>query len=55
MDYIIRFVHYLVDMGKDVFKKSAEIDVRARKMCSLKCGSTENKKPKENDNSGDDG
>ena len=28
------------------FFKSAEIDVRARKMCSLKLGSTENKKPK---------
>ena len=26
--------------------KSAEIDARARKMCSLKFGSTENKKPK---------
>ena len=29
-----------------MFLKSAEIDVRARKMCSLKFGTTENKKPK---------
>ena len=29
-----------------LFLKSAENDVRARKMCSLKFGSTENKKPK---------
>ena len=29
-----------------MFLKNAEIDVRARKMCSLKFGSTENKKPK---------
>ena len=36
----------LVYMCYDVFFKSAEIDVRARKMCSLKLGSTENKKPK---------
>ena len=39
-------------MCYDVFKESAEIDVRARKMCSLKLGSKE--KNKENDNSGDD-
>ena len=35
------------------FLKSDEIDVRARKMCSQKFGSTENKKP-QTDNSGDD-
>ena len=29
-----------------MFLKSAEIDVRARKMCSQKFGSTENKKQK---------
>ena len=28
------------------FKKSDKIDVQARKMCSLKFGSTEKKKPK---------
>ena len=33
-------------MCYDVWKKGAEIDVRAMKMCSLKFGSTENKKPK---------
>jgi len=37
-----------------MFEKSAEMDVRARKMCSLKFGGTENKRPKENDNCGDD-
>jgi len=31
-------------MGYDVLKKSAEIDVRARKMCFLKFGSTEKTK-----------
>ena len=33
--------------------KNIEIDVQARKMCSLKFGTTE-LKTKENDNSGDD-
>ena len=45
--------HYFVDMFY-VFKKSAEIGVRAKTMCSLKFGSTKNKKTKKNDNSGDD-
>ena len=35
-----------------IFLKSGEIDLRAMKMCSLKFGTTENKKI---DNSGDDG
>ena len=33
-------------MCYDVLEKSTEIDVRARKMCSLKFGNTENRKPK---------
>ena len=37
-----------------MFLKSAEIDVRARKMCSLKFASPENKNQRTSDNSGDD-